>query len=165
MLKVSHSQILSMSCMPTFMYYVRNGFVSYATFEKKFVMSNFWCLPYHDEIVYHREGNDCTRIMSIIRTQFEVRRTTSNILRRQPERMRSGVKIKRASKCKTNIQKQLLFTRAFFRKGKSRLLFCHYLFHLYFEIDKWRRLYSDGWLWEMLNIAMVQVVLEEDFTG
>ena len=119
MLKVSHSQILSMSCMPTFMYYVRNGFVSYATFEKKFVMSNFWCLPYHDEIVYHREGNDCTRIMSIIRTQFEVRRTTSNILRRQPERMRSGVKIKRASKCKTNTQKQLLFTRAFSKRKES----------------------------------------------
>ena len=165
MLKVSHSQILGMSCMPTLIYYVRDGFVSYATFEKKFVMSSFWCLPYHDEIVYHREGNDCTRIMSIIRTQFEVRRTTSNILRRQPERMRSGVKIKRASKCKNEYRKVVVVHKGLFSKRKESAAFCHYLFHLYFEIDKWRRLYSDGWLWEMLNIAMVQVVLEEDFTG
>ena len=52
--------------------------------------------------------------MSIIRTQFEVRRTTSNILRRQPERMRSGVKIKRASKCKNEYRKVVVVHKGLF---------------------------------------------------
>ena len=63
--------------------------------------------------------------MSIILTQFELCRTTSNILRRQPKRMRSryGVKIKRASKCKNEYRKVVVVHKGLFSKRKESAAF------------------------------------------